>query len=77
MTTEQKKEALENLLKNSGNFPDKYSIHAMNKGRNAKFIIVSKNHLGGIDTHTKAMNYDEMNGYLFGHIDAQKNILKP
>lgn len=75
MNTEQKKQALENSLKHF-DFPKKYFIHPMNKGRNSKFIISSKNETGGIESHSKAMNYDEMNGFIAGYVAALKNPLK-
>ena len=76
MNTEKKKQALENHLKYC-DFPAKYFIHAINKGRNSKFIISSKNEIGGLETHSKAMNYDEMNGYIFGYVAALIKPLKP
>lgn len=69
MTTEAKKEALNNALKHY-NFDEKYFIYSVNKGANIRFSIASNNEIGGIHSHTRFMTYDEVNAYLRGYNDA-------
>lgn len=37
-----------------------------------RFCIASSGANGSINTHTRYMNYDEFNAYLFGYKDAQR-----
>lgn len=65
-----KMEALNNALI-SFKFPKKYFLQSANKGNNQKFCIASKSDLGGINTHSIFMSYEETNCYLRGWYDAK------
>lgn len=60
MTTEDKINALNNALKGYGYRSDLF-IHSVGKNL---FMIASKNNIGGINTHTLAYNYNEMNLFI-------------
>jgi len=72
MTDQQKVEALNNAL-TSFNFPSKYFIYKANKGRDILFTLAHRID-GAVKTHTRFMNYDEMNCFLVGYNFA---ITKP
>lgn len=74
LTTESKTAALNNALR-SFDIPEKYFIHSANTGRNSKFAIASKSELGGINTHSAFMSYEELNMYLSGYNRRIKNPL--
>lgn len=65
----QKMQELVNALSYFG-FDAKYSIYAVNGGRNSKFAIASESSTGGINTHTSFMTYEEMNAFLRGYNTA-------
>lgn len=59
-------QSLNNSLRYFG-IPDKYFIFAHVKRVKAKFVISSKTEIGGLNSHSRFMTYDEMNSYLQGY----------
>lgn len=74
MTIEQKKQALNNGLKNLG-FNTKYFINSVNGGVNAKFAICYKNEVGGYVNVTSYLKYMELNIYMMAYVDGLNNKL--
>lgn len=66
LTPDQKIEALQNAM-TSYKFPVKYFVHHTAP----LFCIASKSELGGINTHTRFMTYEEFNAYLQGYNAAK------
>ena len=68
----EKVNALTNFLRNVSTNEELF-IFTMNKDRNAIFCIATKTDIGGIDTKTKFMAYEEMNAYFFGVLAVKEN----
>lgn len=66
LTATEKVEALTNGLRHY-KISEKYFIYHVNLGRDMKFTIASKSETGGINTHTKFMDYKEFNAFLLGY----------
>ncbi len=66
LTADHQKDALDNALR-SFNFPEKYFIYKVNKGKDALFAIGVKLEHGGFDTKTSYLSYTELNHFLMGH----------
>ena len=54
--------------------PEKYFIMHTWAGREYKFLIVSR-HEHGYNEHSNLLTYMEMNAYIMGYADGQKNNL--